>query len=91
VRERELENRLELVRAEKVALLRAKDENILELKKKMEHLQSELENYKEKCSELNKAMGENQDSLKRTARALRLALASLGITEEEILGLKKAE
>ncbi len=91
MRERELENRLELVKAEKSALIRAKDENILDLKKKMDHLQSELENYKMKCAELNRNVSENQESLRRAVRALRLALSNLGMTEDDLLNLKKAE
>jgi chromosome segregation ATPase len=91
VRERELENRLELVKAEKTALLRAKDENILELKRKIDHLQSELDNYRGKVLELNKTIGHNQEQFKRTVRALRLALSNLEVKEENIVPLKKAE
>lgn len=91
VRERELENRLELVKAEKTALLRAKDENILELKRKIDHLQSELDNYRDKVLELNKTIDLNQEQFKRTVRALRLALSNLEVKEENIVPLKKAE
>ncbi len=91
VRERELENRLELVKAEKTALLRAKDENILELKRKIDHLQNELDNYRTKVLELNKTIELNQEQFKRTVRALRLALSNLEVKEENIVPLKKAE
>ncbi|MBK9323323.1 MAG: hypothetical protein IPM97_10340 [Bdellovibrionaceae bacterium] len=91
VRERELENRLELVKAEKSALLRAKDENILELKRKIDHLESELDNYRKKVLELNKTITTNQEQFKRTVRALRLALSNLEVKEENIVPLKKAE
>lgn len=91
VRERELENRLELVKAEKTALLRAKDENILELKRKIDHLQSELDNYRDKVLELNKTLDLNQEQFKRTVRALRLALSNLEVKEENIVPLKKAD
>lgn len=91
VRERELENRLELVKAEKTALLRAKDENILELKRKIDHLQSELDNYRSKVLELNKTIDANQEQFKRTVRALRLALSNLEVKEENIVPLKKAD
>jgi chromosome segregation ATPase len=91
VRERELENRLELVKAEKSALLRAKDENILDLKRKIDHLQSELDNYRVKVLELNKTIDVNQEQFKRTVRALRLALSNLEVKEESIVPLKKAE
>ena len=91
VRERELENRLELVKAEKSALLRAKDENILELKRKIDHVESELDNYRRKVLELNKTIDTNQEQFKRTVRALRLALSNLEVKEENVVPLKKAE
>jgi len=91
VRERELENRLELVKAEKTALLRAKDENILELKRKIDHLQSELDNYRGKVLEINKTIDANQEQFKRTVRALRLALSNLEVKEENVVPLKKAD
>ncbi len=91
VRERELENRLELVKAEKTALLRAKDENILELKRKIDHLQGEMDNYRSKVLELNKTIDANQEQFKRTVRALRLALSNLEVKEENIVPLKKAD
>lgn len=91
VKERELENRLELARAEKAALVRAKDENILELKRKIDQQQSEIDNYREKLLELNKTIEANQEQFKRTVRALRLALSNLEATDDNVVPLKKAE
>lgn len=91
VRERELENRLELLRAEKSALVRSKDEYILEQKRKIDQLSQELDNYRKKCLELNKTIEANQDQVKRTERALRLALSNLEAKEENLVPLKKAE
>lgn len=91
VKERELENRLELVRAEKSALVRSKDEYILDMKRKIDQLQSELDNYRGKVLELNKTLESNQDQFKRTVRALRLALSNLEVKEENLVPLKKAE
>lgn len=91
VRERELENRLELLRAEKSALVRSKDEYILEQKRKIDQLSQELDNYRKKCLELNKTIEANQDQVKRTERALRLALINLEAKEENNGPLKKAE
>ncbi len=91
VKERELENRLELSKAEKAALVRSKDEYILDLKRKVDHMQSELDNYRSKVLELNKTLESNQEQLKRTVRALRLALTNLEVKEENIVPLKKAE
>jgi DNA repair exonuclease SbcCD ATPase subunit len=81
VRERELENRLELAKIERTALLRAKDETILELKRKTENLQAEIETYLNKVLELNQKIESNQDQFARTVRALRLALTNLEVNE----------
>lgn len=81
VRERELENRLELSKMEKIALLRAKDESILDLKKKIEELNMELDGYKNRCQELNIKVEANHEQLSRTVKALRLALTNLEVSE----------
>lgn len=77
VRERELENRLELVRAEKQALMRSKDEKILDLQRKLDQFKSELDLYRAKVQDLNKSMEEQQEQMKKTVRALRVALSNL--------------
>lgn len=91
VRERELENRLELARAEKSALVRSKDDYILDLKRKVDQLQSELDNYRSKVIELNKTIESNQEQFKRTVRALRLALSNLETKDDSAFPLKKAD
>ncbi len=91
VRERELENRLELARAEKQALVRAKDDNILDLQRKIDQMRAELTTYREKVQELNKTVEGYQDQMKRTVRALRLALTNLEIKDENFTVFKKAE
>ena len=77
VRERELENRLELAKMESATLVRTKDEIILDLKRKIDHQKMESDNYKNKCLELNDQINEHQEQFRRTVRALRLALANL--------------
>lgn len=77
VRERELENRLELVRAEKHALMRSKDEKILELQRKLDQMKSELDLYRTKVQDLNKLMEDQQDQMRKTVRALRVAMSNL--------------
>ncbi len=94
VRERELENRLELARLEKTALLRSKDETILDLKRNSDILNMELESYKQKTSELQSKIDEQQEQLGRTVRALRLALTNLessDSTSGQLVPIKKAE
>lgn len=82
VRERELENRLELIRMENAALVRNKDEIILDLKRQLDQLTLELENYRNKGQELNRQIGDKQEMLRRTVKALRLALSMLEGEEE---------
>lgn len=94
VRERELENRLELARMEKTALVRSKDENILDLKRKLDDVLSELENHKHKSGELQDKIDQQQDQLGRTVRALRLALTNLessDSTSGQLVPMKKAD
>jgi chromosome segregation ATPase len=82
VRERELENRLELMKMESAALLRSKDETILELKRNIDQLNLELNNYRAKNQELNRQTTDKQEMLRRTVKALRLALSMLEGEEE---------
>jgi len=77
VRERELENRLELLKMESTAMVRNKDEMILELKRQIDQLNHELENYRSKGQELMRQVDEKQETLRRTVKALRLALTLL--------------
>lgn len=91
VRERELENRLELVRMESAALIRSKDELILDLKRQMDQLNMELENYRSKGQELHKSINDKQEMLRRTVKALRLALSMLEGEDEAMKSQKKAK
>lgn len=95
VRERELENRLELVKAEKNALLRSKDESILELKRKLDLQHEELYSAKSRATELQARLDSDQEKFARTVRALRIALTNLEVEENTssitIAPLKKAE
>ncbi|NQZ01320.1 MAG: hypothetical protein HRT45_11715 [Bdellovibrionales bacterium] len=77
VRERELENRLELVKMENQALIRSKDEMILDLKRQIDQITIEIESYRNKGQELNQQLGQKQETLSRTVKALRLALSLL--------------
>ncbi|MGE3681683.1 MAG: hypothetical protein AB7G93_08155 [Bdellovibrionales bacterium] len=82
VRERELENRLELVKMENAAIIRSKDEMILDLKRQLDQLNIELNNYRAKNQELNRQTTDKQEMLRRTVKALRLALSMLEGEEE---------
>jgi hypothetical protein len=91
VRERELENRLELVKMEGAALLRSKDEMLLDLKRQVDQLNLELNNYRTKNQELNRHMNEKQEILRRTVKTLRLALSMLEGDAAAIEQQKKAK
>lgn len=91
VRERELENRLELVKMESQALVRNKDEIILDLKRQLDQVNLELDNYRNKGHELNKQLADKQDMLRRTVKALRIALSMLEGDEEIVKPLKKVK
>lgn len=94
VRERELENRLELLRSEKGALLQTKDSMILELKRQVDFLNSEIDSYKRKFLGVHAKVEGQHEQIARTVRALRLALTNLEVNEptnSQINPLKKAE
>ncbi len=90
-RERELENRLELARLEKISLVGSKDEIILDLKRQVDQLNHELGNYRRKAAEMNQTIEANQEQFRRTVRALRLALTNLEVNEQIGGRSKKAE
>ena len=77
VREIELENRLELVKQEKTTLLKSKDEVILNLKRKTEHLIMDIDGYRKKAQLSQVQISENEERIQRSVRALRLALGML--------------
>ncbi len=91
IRERELENRLELLRAEKNALVKSKDEQILEFRRKLDQMEIVKDSYRQKCVDLNKSLEVNQESFKKATRVLRLAMANLELQDEVKVPLKKAE
>ncbi len=77
VREIELENRLELVKQEKTTLLKSKDEIILSLKRKTDHLIMDIDGYRKKSQLAQIQISENEERVQRSVRALRLALGML--------------
>lgn len=91
VRERELENRLELIKIEKQAVIKSKDDLLLELQRKNDISKSELETYRNKVQELNKSIESYKNQIKITVRTLRLALSHVDDKgENEPVHYKKA-
>ncbi len=98
VRERELENRLELSKLEKTALLKSKDDNLLELKAKLDEKTMDLQLVQRKNKELLAEINRQNEQFVRTVRALRLALTNLEAMEKTdvtdnvtVAPIKKAE
>ncbi|MEI7973081.1 MAG: hypothetical protein WCH11_01805 [Bdellovibrio sp.] len=94
VRERELENRLELAKIEKSALLKSKDESLLELKTQVDSLKIELQQVQQRNRDLKIEGQTQQEQLSRSVRALKLALSNLEGMEKTDLTLapfRKAE
>lgn len=90
-KERELENRLELARLEKISLVGSKDDIILDLKRQVDQLNHELGNYRRKTAQMNQTLEANQEQFRRTVRALRLALTNLEVNDAVGGQVKKAE
>ena len=80
-RERELENRLEIIRLENTAVLRSKDEHILELKRKLDQKDLEAEQLSHRLNGQVEENKDKQEKIKRTIRTLRLALNMLDEAE----------
>jgi len=86
VRERDLENRLELMKLDSQTLFREKDKYILELKRKMEIIKMDLESQKNRNNASEDKLGKYRDQSRRAIRGLQMALHILkgsDITEEQ--------
>jgi chromosome segregation ATPase len=91
-RERDLEYRLELVKAEEATLLKTKDKTIIELRRKIDKLDQEMEVYREKNKEHYEKLQQQQQTVRAVVRALRIALTRLeGDFGVDFEILKKAE
>ena len=77
IRERELENRIEIIKNEHKALLKSKDDNFMELRRKEDRQKMEIENYRKKCQELNQKIILQKEQLARVVRTTRVILTQL--------------
>lgn len=77
IRERELENRLEIMKTESEAVMSSKDEMILDLKKQLNLVNSDLEKYRIQNQKIAAKMEGKEELLRRTVKALRIALTML--------------
>ena len=74
VRERELENRLELIKLDGQTLAREKDKYILDLKRKIDIMKMDLETQKNKHNEVSQKLEGYRSQSRRAARGLQMAL-----------------
>lgn len=89
VRERELQNRLEILQHEGDVVITNKDEMILDLKKQMDQLHFEMDSYKSQSRDLNQKIQTQKDQIRRSTKALRLALTLLENEDIDVSELKK--
>lgn len=89
VRERDLEHRIEIIKAESQSITASKDRMILELKRQIDQITSELNHSKAQVQETFGQFKEKQETARRAVRALRIALTVL--EGEDDPGSRKAE
>jgi hypothetical protein len=89
VRERDLEHRIEIIKAESQSIAASKDRMILDLKRQIDQISSELNHAKAQVQETFAQFKERQETARRAVRALRIALTVL--EGEEDSGSRKAE
>lgn len=77
LKERELENKYELLKRDMQALLDSKDRHVLELKKKSDALEFELESLEERLRNNNSSLGAVDAKKRRLIETLRLAITLL--------------
>jgi chromosome segregation ATPase len=91
-RERDLEYRLELIKAEEATLLKTKDKTILDLRRRVDKLDQEMQAYRDKNKEHFDKLQQQQQTVRGVVRALRIALTRLeGDFGVDFEVLKKAE
>ena len=76
-REKELANKLEMMKNDSETLLTAKDKKILQLKQHIDNLEFEIETLKEKAENLQELARENEEKAERVVKALRLSTSLL--------------
>ncbi len=83
VRERDLEHRIEIIKSESASIAANKDKMILELKRQIDQLKSELEHANHQTQQSFKSFKEKQETVRKAVRALRIALTVLEGEDDE--------
>lgn len=76
-REKELEHRLEIAKIDELAVIKSKDKMILDLKRRMDQVTIESDNFKQKSQQNFEELQKKQHLMRGVVRALRLALTKL--------------
>jgi predicted nucleic acid-binding Zn-ribbon protein len=82
-REKELANKLELMKNDSETLLAAKDHKILQLKQHIDNLEFEIENLKDRLVSLQEEAKESEEKAERVIKALRLSTSLLETSEKK--------
>ena len=90
-REKDLEHRLEIAKIEEVALLKSKDQLILDLKRRIDEIGAESENFRKKSQENYRELQKKQQVVRGVVRALRIALTKLEGDDDSDFGIEKME
>lgn len=90
-REKDLEHRLEIAKIEEAAVVKSKDQLILDLKRRVDELNHESENFRKKSQENYKELQKKQQVVRGVTRALRIALTKLEGDDDSDFGLDVAQ
>lgn len=82
-RERELSNRIEILKQDNVALLHSKDGQILKLKKKVDDLQYELSVAQDKIQKSKRVSEEYENKLKQILRSLKISVSLIEAVKKD--------
>ncbi len=91
VRERELENRLEIMKMEGAAVIRNKDEIILDLKRRIDQMNLDVEQHRTREGAMNDRIEKDGEKIRRVVKAMRLALSLLEDEDQNATPLKKVK
>ena len=82
-RERELSNRIEILKQDNIALLHSKDGQILKLKKKVDDLQYDLSVAQDKIQKSKRTSQDYEDKLKQILRSLKISVSLIEAVKKD--------
>ena len=88
-REKDLEHKLEIAKMEEIAVVKSKDQLILDLKRRIDRIQMESENFRQKSQANYQQLQDKNRVIRGVVRALRIALTKLEGDSDSTLGLKE--